>query len=300
MKRLWICAWLAALAILPTARAAEPTTRPLSYRHEVRTDPPMQLHILTVDLTDPAVHVKVSHGGSDPNLRSPWETTLMTVSDMAQRDGLCAAVNGNYFAAKDAKTVLGRQIFYYAGNWARALGWAMSDGVLYSFRPMDWNRPALIVDANGKVSIGQFIKLPEGTRQAVAGLAQIVTGGRNTAPPDPGPPPGFAPHTAAGIDKDARTLILLVVDGRRPDFSAGMTSIQTADEMIRLGAWQAILLDGGGSSTMVLRNAAGKNQLMNFPSDGHDLPVDFSLERPVADALGVIIDQEPAAPPSNP
>ena len=29
---------------------------------------------------------------------------------------------------------------------------------------------------------------------------------------------------------------------------------------------------------------------MNFPSDGHDLPVDFSLERPVADALGIVID----------
>ena len=32
-----------------------------------------------------------------------------------------------------------------------------------------------------------------------------------------------------------------------------MTSPQTTDEMIRLGAWNAIMLDGGGSSTMVLR-----------------------------------------------
>jgi exopolysaccharide biosynthesis protein len=296
MNRLLICIGLAIVVCGVSTRADEPATRPIAYRHEVRTDPPMQLHILTVDLTNPAVHVKVSHGGTDPALTDPWETTLMTVSEIAQRDGLAAAVNGNYFAARDSRTVMGRQVSYYSGNWARSLGWAMSDGVLYSLRPMDWNRPALIVDANGKLSIGQFVKLPETTRQAVAGLAQIVTAGHNTAPPDPGPPPGFAPHTAAGIDKDARILILLVVDGRRPEFSAGMTSIQTADEMIRLGVWNAILLDGGGSSTMVVRNAAGKPQLMNFPSDGHDLPVDFSVERPVADALGIVIDNPASRP----
>jgi exopolysaccharide biosynthesis protein len=296
MKRPWICIGLIIAASAAIARADQPATQPISYRHEVRTDPPMQLHILTVDLTNPALHVKVSHGGTDPRLSDPWETTLMTVSDMVQRDGLAVGVNGNYFAAKDTRSLMGRQVFYYAGNWARALGWAMSDGALYSPRPMDWNRPALIVDTNGKLSIGSFVKLPQGTRQAVAGLAQIVTAGRNTSPDDPGPPPALAPHTAAGIDKDARTLFLLVVDGRRPDFSAGMTSPQTTDEMIRLGAWNAIMLDGGGSSTMVLRNAAGKPQLMNFPSDGHDLPVDFSIERPVADALGIVIDNVTTRP----
>jgi exopolysaccharide biosynthesis protein len=290
MRRSWLFGWLVLVVFTPSVRAAEPATRPVSYRHEVRTNPPMQLHILTVDLTDPRVHVKVSHGGTDPALTAPWETTLMTVSDMASRDGLYAAVNGNYFAPKDAKTVLAHSIRYFSGNWALALGWAMSDGVLYSPRPKDWNRPALIVDGAGKLSIGQFTNLPDGTRQAVAGLARIVSSGRNTAPDDPGPPPALAPHTAAGLDKDGRTLFLLVVDGRRPDFSAGMTSAQTADEMIRLGAWQAILLDGGGSSTMVMRNAAGRIQLMNLPSDGHELPVDFSLERPVADALGIIVD----------
>jgi hypothetical protein len=78
-----------------------------------------------------------------------------------------------------------------------------------------------------------------------------------------------------------------------------MTSPQTAAEMIRLGAWEAIMLDGRGSSTMVMRDAAAQPKLMNLPSDGHDLPVDFSVERPVADALGVIID-DPATRPANP
>jgi len=45
---------------------------------------------------------------------------------------------------------------------------------------------------------------------------------------------------------------------------------------------------------MVMRDASGEIQLKNLPSDGHDLPVDISLPRPVADALGVIVD-EPAS-----
>jgi exopolysaccharide biosynthesis protein len=223
----------------------------------------------------------------------------MTVSDMARRDGLSAAVNGNYFVAKDTQTIMGRKVAYFADNWARACGWAMSDGVLYSQRPFQWNRPALIADADGKITIGQFTNLPQGTRQAVAGMAQIVTDGRNTAPWDPGPPPGLAPHTAAGIDKERKTLILFVVDGRRPQYSVGMTASQTATEMIRLGAWEAIMLDGGGSSTIVMRNASGQPQLMNLPSDGHDLPIAISVERPVDDALGVIVD-DPASRPARP
>jgi exopolysaccharide biosynthesis protein len=299
MMRFWVCAWMATTAIAATVRADEPATRPLNYRHEVRADPPLQLHIITVDLADPAVHVKVSHGGNDPKLAPPWETTLMTVSEMARRDGLSAGVNGNYFIAKDTQTIMGRTVPYFAGNWARACGWAMSDGALYSPRPYQWNRPALIVDADGKIAIGQFTNLPPGTRQAVAGLAQIVTDGRNTAPWDPGPPPGLAPHTAAGIDKAGKTLILFVVDGRRPQYSVGMTASQTAAEMIRLGAWKAIMLDGGGSSTMVMRDAAGQPQLMNLPSDGHDLPIAISVERPVDDALGVIVD-DPVSRPAKP
>jgi hypothetical protein len=85
MGRIGIFAWMMAAAIAATAYAAEPTTRPLCYRHELRADPPMQLHILTVDLTDAAFHIKVSHGRSDPKLTPPWGTTLMTVSRNSPR-----------------------------------------------------------------------------------------------------------------------------------------------------------------------------------------------------------------------
>jgi hypothetical protein len=283
------CLILATILIpAPTLRAGAPSTRPAyEYHEEIRSDPPLHLHMVTVDLTNPAVHLKVSRGGTDPDLKPPWETTLMPVSEMAERDGLSVAVNGNFFAPKDYEWILGRKVFYFGGNWARACGWALSDGRLLSKTPLSPDWPTFIVSNTGHVAIGQFTRIPEGAGQAVSGEWQIVTDGKNSIP-DNGP---LAPRTAVGFDQSHHTLILLVIDGRRPHFSVGVTIHQLADEMIRLGAWEAINLDSGGSSTMVVRNKNGDPIVVNRPSDGHDLLIPLSIERNVADALGVVVDE---------
>ncbi|HEX6261492.1 MAG TPA: phosphodiester glycosidase family protein, partial [Actinomycetota bacterium] len=69
------------------------------------------------------------------------------------------------------------------------------------------------------------------------------------------------PRTAVGITRTGKVL-LVVVDGRRPRWSRGMTLVELAREMRRLGAVSAVNLDGGGSSTMVVRD-----RLVNRPSD---------------------------------
>jgi flagellar hook assembly protein FlgD len=69
------------------------------------------------------------------------------------------------------------------------------------------------------------------------------------------------PRTAVGQRADGR-IIMLVVDGRRPGYSAGMTNFELAQAMIRLGAVTASALDAGGSSTM-----AFDGQLLSRPSD---------------------------------
>jgi len=66
------------------------------------------------------------------------------------------------------------------------------------------------------------------------------------------------PRTAAGIDKDGK-LLLLVVEGA----NRGMSLAEVAGVMSKLGAVDAMNLDGGGSSTLVI---AGKYR--NHPSDG--------------------------------
>lgn len=82
---------------------------------------------------------------------------------------------------------------------------------------------------------------------------------------------GTGPRTAIGIDKDGK-LIILVVDGRKPYYSTGLTLTELAYTMIGLGAVDAMNLDGGGSTAMAVRG-----KLVNRPSDG--------FERSVANAL---------------
>jgi exopolysaccharide biosynthesis protein len=82
------------------------------------------------------------------------------------------------------------------------------------------------------------------------------------------------PRTLAGITKSGK-LILATVDGRRPGTTVGASMIEAAKLMLWLGARQAINLDGGGSSAMVV-----KGKVVNHPSDG--------VERGVGDALLIL------------
>lgn len=89
------------------------------------------------------------------------------------------------------------------------------------------------------------------------------------------------PRTAVGITTDGH-LLLVVVDGRQPSFSVGMSLAELADLMRGLGAHEALNLDGGGSTTMVARDpASGELRIVNRPSDK-------AGERPVGDALAVV------------
>ncbi len=74
------------------------------------------------------------------------------------------------------------------------------------------------------------------------------------------------PRTLAGVMEDG-TMILAVIDGRQSKHSNGAPLSVCARFMIDLGAYDAINLDGGGSSTMVIRNG-DEYDVKNSPSDG--------------------------------
>lgn len=85
------------------------------------------------------------------------------------------------------------------------------------------------------------------------------------------------PRTAIGIDRDTGQLLLLVVDGRQA-FSVGESLRELARTMQRLGAEDALNLDGGGSSIMLARQGDGSLGVLNSPSDGHPRAVANGLE----------------------
>lgn len=87
---------------------------------------------------------------------------------------------------------------------------------------------------------------------------------------------GFATdrHPRTAIAKlESGKLLLVTVDGRQPGISAGMTLEMVAELLLEFGAVEAMNLDGGGSTTMVIHN-----KVVNRPSDQ-------TGERPVSDAI---------------
>ena len=84
------------------------------------------------------------------------------------------------------------------------------------------------------------------------------------------------PRTAVGFTKNEAVVMFFVVDGRQPGYSMGMSLPELAKYMREWGIYQGVNLDGGGSSTMIV-----KGEIANKPSDP-------SGERPVANALMVI------------
>ncbi len=91
--------------------------------------------------------------------------------------------------------------------------------------------------------------------------------------------PGVHPRTAIGSSKDGKEVIMVTVDGRQ-EGSRGMTLTELAGLMAELGAYNALNLDGGGSTTMVARKT-GTTELnvVNKPSD--------TVQRRIPTAIGI-------------
>ena len=75
------------------------------------------------------------------------------------------------------------------------------------------------------------------------------------------------PRTAVGFNADSTRLYFVVVDGRQ-EISIGATLKDMMGIFLALGAVNAMNMDGGGSSCMVVNN-----EVINDPSDGYVRPV---------------------------
>lgn len=87
------------------------------------------------------------------------------------------------------------------------------------------------------------------------------------------------PRTAVGINERTNQVFFVTVDGRQTGVSIGSTLKELAEYLISLGATAAINLDGGGSTTMVVRKPGGAEPaIVNVPSDKNERSVSAILE----------------------
>jgi exopolysaccharide biosynthesis protein len=137
--------------------------------------------------------------------------------------------------------------------------------------------------------------MPVSPREAVGGFPVLARDSTEVAGLDSAGAPTFAPvrhpRTLVGVAAGGRRLLLMTIDGRQEGYSAGTTNRETARIALALGATEAINLDGGGSTTMVVARPTSDSvryEVVNKPSDPQG-------ERPVGNALLIVRLPRPGA-----
>ncbi len=100
---------------------------------------------------------------------------------------------------------------------------------------------------------------------------------------------GYNPRSAIGMSKDGKTLHMVALDGRQTS-SRGMTMSELATLMSELGCYNAVNLDGGGSTNMVSSNIWNKDLTSaNSPTENRKVinAVGLSFNAPKGTPLGI-------------
>ena len=232
----------------------------LSYRLKTFTTPrPNRAHILTVDLAagkaEPAVVV-----APDPDGDGPAEAALTNPFALATGMPVLAFINTNpWDGFPDATGKPDRH--WRGGQKVNITGLAMSNRVVRSPAEITGS---VCFTADRRVFIGgptNGIDAIDG----VGGWQPILKNGDVIVKPEKNL--NLAPRTAIGTDQTGTRLWLVVVDGRQPGYSEGMSVSELGTLMKELGCWEAANMDGGGSSIMALAGADGALHYVNSPSD---------------------------------
>jgi len=235
---------------------------------------PWALHLLRVDLTRCDLGLEV--------IRAPRQAELAGGrSPVTELPGIpsprvVAAVNGDFFTPEGLP--VGTEVV--GGDVRR-----VRDRPALAWRPgYDPWMGVPTLEGDSVLVVGWRIPRQgsDGTSQVVGGFPVLLARGGRVGDLLVTENPSFAaarhPRTAVGFDPARGILWLVGVDGRQPGYSDGMTLPELAGLFEALGVTEAVNLDGGGSTVMVLKGIP-----VSRPSDAEG-------ERPVVNALAVVRD----------
>lgn len=238
------------LCNLPAAHAEDTTTTPYpGVTHIRRVTSSQRIHVVKVDLTRKTIRLRAT--------RPPGGKTVPT---FASEYGVHVAINGD-FGTRTAP-------------W-KTSGLAMGDGDEWSNTADGTLEGFTAIGRDNRVEISppaEVVGEPEDwVSEIVGGRPLVVDAGHALAAEPPWSRDGCDPHfcyleprSAIGLSQDGKTLILATIDGRYTG-AAGMTTEQVGALMVEFGAWRAINIDGGGSTTLWIESEGG---VVNKPSDG--------------------------------
>lgn len=225
---------------------AEVSERPINEAIQLLTvsqkNPNSVCFIARVDLRHPAVDIKVT----------PEKKEKYLTSKFAEENNCILAINGEAGETMAMDCELGE----WSGNW-------ISDGRVVMMADTK-KRPFIGVSAENKAQYFEesFVdtEYKDDYYNAIWGRFDILKKGKLVAHESDRP---YA-RTVMGVDGTGNYLYLMIVDGKRPDYSAGLTYEDCAKMLRALGANDAMACDQGGSSCMYVRNMGG---IINRPAD---------------------------------
>lgn len=252
-----------------------PLTRDLApgvtYTRRSETDPrPAVWHIVEIDLTTPGLEFVVTPAEPTGGYDLPARTTSRFADEFDAR----AAINASYFYP--FKAVSPFEYYPHAGDPVNVVGSCVSGGRWYSSPVPEYTLFA--VTPENRTSVGGTVFVWNGVSGKPVLLKEGVIPDRFEDEDE------LNPRTAVGVDRAGTRMYWVVVDGRQPRYSEGVTFRELAAGCRAAGCWDALALDGGGSSTLVAREPGQKAVVLNCPIHGRHPP---GVERPVANHLGV-------------
>ncbi|MGD0536352.1 MAG: phosphodiester glycosidase family protein [Verrucomicrobiota bacterium] len=241
-----------------------------------------------VDLTDPDIRLFTTPRATGYVAESR-ETLSLTVPDFLKQNHLQVASDANFYDANPGGADPSSE-----GVPCNVYGLQISSGTVVSADSVGDNRyAALLFTTNNQPSF-VFINRPPGTNTAgiataITGYYPIVSNGVNIGAASINAYPdsfihGEQPRTAFGVSQDNRYLFILTIDGRQDGYSVGALDSETAYWMLAFGAWNAINMDGGGSTALYISDAAGNPVAVNHSSY---LAAGYGHERYIGSHFGV-------------
>ena len=229
----------------------------------------VKMFVLEVDLKDTHLTMKASSPTDEGKLKTKQQMTLQALAHDRAGSRVLAAVNGDFFATDGTP----QGIYYRNGVCLKS---TMNDNVC-TFFAITKDKKAIIG------SYDDYDTYKDDIQEAVGGRVRLMTNG-NVLPQTV---TALEPRTAIGVS-DNNVVYILVADGRNFWYSNGMRYAEMGAVLKALGAKNAINLDGGGSSTFIIRKIAGfedgRFDIRNWPYDNG------GVERAVANGLLIVTD----------
>jgi hypothetical protein len=255
----------------------------IHYERTILTRPrPVVVHTLHIDLTQPGIDFLVT----PPDNAGKRPLKARKTSHFLEEHQAQLAINGDFFEPWHSLFIW--DYYPHIGDPVQVLGMAASRGKIYA--QGNERCPILVFDRHRQARIfhnpADLHKTWPQNRifHAISGHRLLVRNGRSLSPSEWYKDHSHLhPRTALGLDRERRKLIIIVVDGRQPGYSEGVSFQELANLMLEAGAHTAMNMDGGGSTTLVMQGEDGKAEMLNSPIDNR-IP---GRERPVANHLAV-------------